>query len=176
VVRELFRIQLLICASPAYLAEHGTPTKREQLERHQLTGARHPNTGRISPWEFQDKGELRFADLPAGFTSNDAEAETQAVVDGLGIGQLDSISAADYIRRGALVPLMLDQLNERYGVYMYYAQRTELPSRVRAFIDFVMAQTGSAAACRLTAEELKTLHRQGQHAAATDRSARLRDG
>jgi len=30
---------------------------------------------------------------------------------------------------------------------LYYAQRTEMPSRVRAFIDFVMAQTGSAAAC-----------------------------
>lgn len=172
VVRELFRIQLLICASPAYLAEYGVPTKREQLEQHQLTGARHPNTGRISPWEFQDKGELRFGDLPAGFTSNDPEAETQAVLDGLGIGQLDSISAAGHLRSGALVPLMLDQLNERYGVYMYYAQRTEMPSRVRAFIDFVMAQTGSASACRLTAEELKTLHRRGMRALAPGKSAR----
>jgi DNA-binding transcriptional LysR family regulator len=172
VVRELFRIQLLICASPAYLAEHGVPTKRAQLERHQLTGARHPNTGRISPWEFQDHGELRFADLPAGFTSNDAEAETQAVVDGLGIGQLDSISAAGHLRSGALVPLMLDQLNERYGVYMYYAQRTEMPSRVRAFIDFVMAQTGGATACRLTIDELKSLHRRGLRAVAPGKPAR----
>ena len=98
VVRELFRIQLVICASPAYLAEHGVPLQREDLDKHQLTGARHPNTGRISPWEFQQDGELRFGELAAGFTSNDAEAETQAVVDGLGVGQLDSITVARHLR------------------------------------------------------------------------------
>ena len=172
VVRELFRIQLLICASPAYLAEHGVPSQREQLEGHLFTGSRHPNTGRISPWEFLHEGELRFGDLPAGFTSNDPEAETQAVIAGLGMGQIDSISAARHLRSGALVPLMLDQLNERYGVYMYYAQRTEIPSRVRKFIDFVMAQTGDAAACRLTEEELKTLHRRGLRAATPSKPAR----
>ena len=172
VVRELFRIQLIICASPSYLAVHAVPSRREHLDTHQLTGARHPNTGRISPWEFQHEGELRFGDLPAAFTSNDTAAETQAVVAGLGVGQLDSISAASYLRSGALVPLMLDQLNERYGVYMYYAQRTEIPSRVRKFIDFVMAQTGEASACRLTEEELKTLHRRGLLAAAPGKSAR----
>lgn len=161
VVRELFRIQLIVCASPAYLSEHGVPSRREQLEAHQLTGARHPNTGRISPWEFQHDGELRFGELPAGFTSNDTEAETAAVVAGLGIGQLDSISAARPLRSGELVPLMLDQLNERYGVYMYYAQRTEIPSRARKFIDFVMANTGDAGACRLGESELKTLNRRG---------------
>jgi DNA-binding transcriptional LysR family regulator len=161
VVRELFRIQMIICASPKYLAEHGAPLRREDLDGHQLTGARHPNTGRISPWEFQQAGELRFGDLPAGFTSNDTEAETHAVVAGLGVGQLDSISASHHLRSGALVPLMLDQVNERYGVYMYYAQRTEIPSRVRKFIDFVMANTGDAAACRLTETELKNLHRRG---------------
>jgi DNA-binding transcriptional LysR family regulator len=172
VVRELFRIQLLICASPAYLAEHGVPTQRAQLDQHQLTGARQPNTGRISPWEFQEHGELRFADLPAGFTSNDPEAETQAVLEGLGIGQLDSISTAGHLRSGALVPLMLDQLNERYGVYLYYAQRTEMPSRVRTFIDFVLAQTGRATACRLGVEELKILHRQGLRAAQPGKPSR----
>jgi hypothetical protein len=74
-------------------------------------------------------------------------------------------STAGHLRSGALVPLMLDQLNERYGVYLYYAQRTEMPSRVRTFIDFVLAQTGRATACRLGVEELKILHRQGLRAA-----------
>jgi len=172
VVRELFRIQLIICANPAYLVEHGVPTRREHLDTHQLTGARHPNTGRISPWEFQHEGELRFGDLPAGFTTNDTEAETQAVVNGLGVGQLDSISTASHLRSGALVPLMLDQVNERYGVFMYYAQRNEIPSRVRKFIDFVMANTGEAAACRLGESELKTLHRRGLRAVAEDKRNR----
>jgi DNA-binding transcriptional LysR family regulator len=165
VVRELFRIQLIICASPTYLAEHGVPLQREDLEKHQVTGSRQPNTGRISPWEFQQDGELRFGDLVAGFTSNDAEAETQAVVAGLGVGQLDSITAAHHLRSEALVPLMLEHFNERYGVYMYYPQRTEIPSRVRTFIDFVMAQSGDVAACRLSDEELRVLNRRGVRAA-----------
>jgi len=48
-----------------------------------------------------------------------------------------------------------------------------MPSRVRAFIDFVMAQTGGATACRLSGEELRTLHRRGLRVAAPDKSARL---
>ncbi|MEW5303267.1 MAG: hypothetical protein WDW36_005974 [Sanguina aurantia] len=172
VVRELFRIQLIICASPAYLAEHGVPLRREDLDKHQVTGARQPNTGRISPWEFQQDGELRFGHLPAGFTSNDAEAETQAVVAGLGVGQLDSITAARHLRSEALVPLMLEHFNERYGVYMYYAQRTEIPSRVRTFIDFVMARAGDVEGLRLSDEELRTLHRRGLRTAVQARQPR----
>lgn len=161
VVRELFRIQLIICASPAYLAEYGVPGGREALEGHQATGSRHPNTGRILPWEFLHDGELHFGEVPAGFVSNEGEAETEAVVAGLGIGQLDSIAAAKHLRSGALVPLMLDHLNERYGVYMYYAQRTEIPSRVRKFIDFVMSRSDDSRSCRLATDELQRLHRSG---------------
>lgn len=165
VVRELFRIQLIICASPQYLAEHGVPTSREALERHQATGSRHPNTGRILPWEFIHDGELQFSDVPAGFVSNEGEAETEAVVAGLGIGQLDSIAAARHLRSGALVPLMLEHINERYGVYMYYPQHSEIPSRVRKFIDFVMTRRDDVSTCRLTRAELLTLHQKGLHTA-----------
>lgn len=161
VVRELFRFQMIICASPAYLAAHGEPRQVDALEHHQATGSRHPNTGRLSPWEFVRDGELRFAEVPAGFVSNDAIAETLAVVAGMGIGQLDSISAGHYLRSGALVPILREHINERYGVYLYYPQRSEMPSRVRKFIDFVLAWPAGSHACRLSEAELEQAYAKG---------------
>lgn len=60
----------------------------------------------------------------------------QALLAGLGIGQVDSINAAAPTREGLLVPLFAGAISERMGLYLYYAQRTDMPVRGRRFADF----------------------------------------
>jgi DNA-binding transcriptional LysR family regulator len=45
VSRRLFQIQLLVCASPAYLEDHSTPTRIDDLSNHRCIGYRQPGTG-----------------------------------------------------------------------------------------------------------------------------------
>lgn len=155
VVRELFRIQMIPCASPEYLMRHGMPATRAMLADHACTAARHANTGRVTPWEFQDGDEVVFENIRPAFCTNDAETELEAVLAGMGVGLIDSIIAAPYLRGGKLVPLLCDSASERYGVFLYHAPRLDMPRRVRQFIDFALATLRGSREYRLEAGEMQ---------------------
>ena len=53
VARRLLSLQLIVCASPAYIARHGAPTCIADLAQHRCSGFRHAATGKPMPWEFQ---------------------------------------------------------------------------------------------------------------------------
>lgn len=155
VVRELFRMQLLTLASPAYLARHGVPRTPDALAGHACTGSRQPNSGRLEPWEFRDGDGVMFRDVPSRFVTNDIEAELQAVIDGWGIGQLDSVIASAPVRAGALKVLMPERISERFGVYLYFPRLAAQPRRVRVLIDALVAGLQGGRDFRLSASALK---------------------
>ena len=155
VSRRLFSIQLVLCASPGYLAANGVPDRLSDLARHRCVGYRQPGTGRAFPWEFQIKGETVSQSVPVVLCCSDPEAEMQAVRLGMGMGQIDSINAAAPIRSGELVPLLIRHVSDRIGLYLYYAQRTDMPRRVRRFIDFAVERLKGGEGFHLTAAELK---------------------
>ncbi|RYY95514.1 MAG: LysR family transcriptional regulator [Comamonadaceae bacterium] len=160
VARRLFAIQQIVCAAPAYLAAHGVPRRLAQLPNHRCTGYRQPGTGRPVPWEFDVKGEIVFQAMQPVLCCSDPDAEMQAVAAGMGIGQIDSINAAAPIRAGQLVPLLPGHVTERMGFYIWYAQRKNLPGRVRKFIDHAVEQLKDSDAFRLPQPELRALARQ----------------
>jgi DNA-binding transcriptional LysR family regulator len=157
VTRRLFPVQLIVCASPGYLAAHGAPQQPEDLARHRCIGYRQPGTGRSFPWEFYINGETVLQTVPAVLCASDPQAEMQAALMGMGIGQIDSINAAIPIRAGQLVPLLVNHVSDRMGLYLYYAQRTDMPGRVRRFIDFVVERLKGGQQFTLAPAELISL-------------------
>ncbi|MFM0738756.1 LysR family transcriptional regulator [Paraburkholderia xenovorans] len=140
IARRLLPIQLIVCASPAYIERHGAPQSIEELDAHHCTGYRRANTGKQAPWEFLIGDEIVYRDVAATLCTNDTDAETQAVLAGLAVGQLGSFSATAHVRRGQLVPLLVEHVTQREAIYIYYRHRTEQPLRVRTFIDFMVAR------------------------------------
>lgn len=140
IARRLLPIQLIVCASPAYIERHGAPRTIEELDAHRCTGYRRANTGKQAPWEFLIGEEIVYRDIATTLCVNDTDAETQAVLAGLAIGQLGSFSATVPIRRGQLVPLLVQHVTQREAIYIYYRHRTEQPLRVRTFIDFMIGR------------------------------------
>ena len=138
IARRLLPIQLIVCASPAYIERHGMPQAVDDLDMHRCTGYRRANTGKQAPWEFLIDDEIVYRDIAAMLCANDIDAETEAVLAGLAIGQLGSFSAVSHIRSGRLVPLLTQHLTQRESIYIYYRHRTEQPLRVRTFIDFMV--------------------------------------
>jgi DNA-binding transcriptional LysR family regulator len=141
VARRVGDIVLKICAAPSYLARHGRPSNADDLARHRCTGYRQANTGRVVPWELRGEEGTVYLDLPCVASFNTTESEAAAVVSGIGIGQLAGYLAADDLAAGRLVHLLpeLDTCNA--GIYMYYPQRTRMPSRVRLFVDYAFEAT-----------------------------------
>ena len=134
--RRIGELALLVCAAPAYLARHGAPQSVDELPSHRCTGFRQPNTGRLVPWELHVEGGTIYKDIPAVTSFNTAEAEAEAVLAGMAIGQLAGYMAAEHIADGTLVHLLPSTTVTSGAIYMYYQQRTQMPQRVRQFIDF----------------------------------------
>ncbi|MCW5666078.1 MAG: LysR family transcriptional regulator [Piscinibacter sp.] len=136
--RRLFSVEQRLCASPAYLSRHGRPADVAALARHRCTGFRLATTGRLAPCQLLVDGEMRRIDLPVVFCANDSEVELDAVLAGVGIGLIDGLTGADEVRSGRLVPLLEAHPGPEVGFHLYFAQRRNLPRRVRTFIDFIV--------------------------------------
>lgn len=157
--RSLFPIQLIVCASPAYLEQHGAPAKIEDLARHRCSVFRHPVTGKVAPWYLAVNGEVQRVHMTPALSTNDTELEMQAVLAGQVVGQVANFSAASHIRSGRLVPLLLDHVSDRIALYVYYGSRASQPRRVRAFVDLALARLLDNPSYVLTAKELETAAR-----------------
>ncbi|OON63266.1 transcriptional regulator [Massilia sp. KIM] len=136
VARKLADIVLKICAAPDYLERHGAPRDADELLRHRCTGYRQANTGRLMPWELKGDGGTVYLDVPCVASFNTTESEVAAVRNGLGIGQLAHYMVDEDLAAGRLVHLLPRLDTRNAAIYMYYAQRTRIASRVRLFIDY----------------------------------------
>lgn len=138
--RKLGEIVSVICASPKYIAEHGSPSKIDDLQKHRCTAFLHPQTGKELPWEIMIKDELNYIHVPSVARFNNIEAEIEAIKFGMGVGQLSEYLIKKELESGELIQILPEGRVPRLGIYMYYAERTKIPLRVRAFIDFCMSK------------------------------------
>lgn len=138
--RQLFPIQMIVCAAPRYLDLHGTPSTLDELTAHRCSVFRHSVTGKVAPWYLSVDGKLEHRQMSPAFATNDSELELQAVLAGQVIGQLANFSAASHIRAGRLVPVLIEHMSTHIGLHLYYGNRTAQPKRVRAFLDLAFAR------------------------------------
>jgi DNA-binding transcriptional LysR family regulator len=54
------------------------------------------------------------------------------------IGQLDSFSAAQHIRTGRLVPILLQRMSDHIGLHIYYGSRAAQLKRVRPLLPLAL--------------------------------------
>ncbi len=140
IARQLFPMQLLLCASPEYAAKHGLPRSVEQLSEHRCINYRLAS-GRIRDWEFKVDGQPKKY-TPSGRSSfNDAELVLGAVLEGQGIAQLAGYQICDPIGERRLVTCLSQYAPDDRGHYLCYQSRRHLPARVRVFIDYMTTHT-----------------------------------
>ncbi|MGJ7511496.1 LysR family transcriptional regulator [Variovorax sp. GT1P44] len=154
IARNLFPVQLVVCASVAYVERHGAPRTIEELASHRCSMFRHPGTGRVLPWTLKLGDEVVSRELPPALSTNDTELEVDAVMSGHVIGLLSGLSVAAHIRAGRLLPLLVKHATKHLGVHVYYGSRTSQPARVRGFIDLAVARLADADRFVLSSKEL----------------------
>ncbi|MGN6090902.1 MAG: LysR family transcriptional regulator [Luteibacter jiangsuensis] len=138
VARQVVPMQMFVCATPGYLRDHGAIDSIEALAAHHGIHYR-AGSGRIDEWEFKVDGRLRKALPPAMEVFNDTDLVLQAVLDGRGLGQLAGYQVSEYLRSGRLVACLPQYAPDDRGHYVCYQSRRQLPSRIRVFIDFMIA-------------------------------------
>lgn len=142
IARRLFPLQLVICASPAYLQRHGAPESIAALASHRCSAFRHPATGKVVPWHVKLGDQAVDQPVVPALCSNDELFELQAVLAGKVLGQLAGVTAAPFIRDGRLVPVLTQHMPDYGHYFVYFGSRTSQPARARAFIDLAVMRLG----------------------------------
>ncbi|AXV84006.1 LysR family transcriptional regulator [Ralstonia solanacearum] len=141
VSRPIFRLNLVVVASPDYLARHGIPQVPAELRLHRLITRRFLG-GRLAPWGFREEdGSITTFDPAdsAVLTLSAPEAVVQAACDGVGVAQVGVHLAWEHLRSGALkVVLHRYHLPGDYEMVMQYPHRALVAPRVQATRDYLL--------------------------------------
>ena len=124
----------VVCGSPAYFAERGTPKRPNELSKHDCITF----NGLTSPeaWIFPSgKGNISVA-VHSRLIVNTAEAAIDAAIAGLGITRVLSYQVADAMRTGALVLALRDFEPPPVPVSLVHAGQGRLALKLRAILDF----------------------------------------
>lgn len=135
VSRRLAQNRRVICAAPDYLRRAGVPSSPEEVERHNcLTLSTVPLW---NEWHYGPPGDETIVRASGDFESNSADAIYHAALAGLGIARLPTYLVAADLRAGRPVHLLPDLVDEATSIVAVYAERRNLPLKIRAFIDHV---------------------------------------
>lgn len=108
VVREVARMRLLVCATPAYWARHGMPERPRDLARHAAFLVRTPKGVLLDYWRYRRGTEEEAVKLSGWLVSDHRDLALEAVLAGEGIGRFADLSVQHLLRDGWLVPALLD--------------------------------------------------------------------
>ncbi len=136
VARRVGTVHEVVCASPDYLAAHGTPLHPDDLVRHQAVGFFAPHHDIDYPFAFMIDGKTCNIEAGGWLKVNASRNYVAAAVQGHGLIQIPRLGVVDELRSGALVQVLADWPAPPIPVHLLLPSRRP-PPRVRAFVDWV---------------------------------------
>lgn len=131
VATQIGRIRSVVCASPAYLNEHGVPRSPDDLSGHAcvtFTGA-----GETDSWKFRADPPVR---VHSRLAVNTAESAIEGAIAGVGLTRVLSYQVADAVEAGKLVVVLKKFEPDPSPISLIYVQERRLTAKLRAFLDF----------------------------------------
>lgn len=131
VATQIGRIRSVVCASPAYLNEHGVPRSPDDLSGHAcvtFTGVGEPDS-----WKFRADSPVR---VHSRLAVNTAESAIEGAIAGVGLTRVLSYQVADAVEAGKLVVVLKKFEPEPSPISLIYVQERRLTAKLRAFLDF----------------------------------------
>ncbi len=133
VARKIAPDNRFICASPAYLEKHGTPTSLSDLDLHNCLSA-----GAQDTWRLEGPEGQRHLRTNGNIRSNSGELIREALRSGLGIGLRSTWDVGEELKSGELkVVLPQYRGSSNVAIYAVYPCREFMPAKVNVLIEFL---------------------------------------
>ncbi|MCP8632993.1 LysR family transcriptional regulator [Pseudomonas mosselii] len=141
VARRLEDAELVVVATPGYLARAGTPQALEDLAGHECIQFELPSSGRRPPWSFCRDGLLVELETQGALTClGDFLATTTLVRHGGGLMQAYRFTVQEALDSGELVEVLAEHGGTSRPFMLVYPQARHMPLKVRVFIDFLVGE------------------------------------
>lgn len=144
VAKRIGAFEWITCASPDYLARHGTPQTLEDLANHQAVGYLSSRTGRSLEWQYVVNGESRNVTMSERLVINDTDAYVTSAVEGLGMIRAGSYMVRQQLESGKLRRVLANYSAPSAPLSVIYPRNRHLSPTVRSFVDWVAGVVGEA--------------------------------
>ena len=137
VARRVAPMYGAVVASPAYLAQHGTPQTLADLARHEvlLEGA--------TTWRLHDGRREHSVSVHGRFQSDSGEATLRAVLAGVGIASLPTFLVGEHLASGSLAALLPQYRIPEFGLYVVRPPpATHTPRTVQVLTEILVEKFG----------------------------------
>lgn len=147
--RHLGTQHVVIGASPAYLARHGTPASLDDLADH--VGIAYSCGGNVAPWwgalgalgaagGDERDGAVKPVPIRSQISMDDIQAIAAAAIDGYGLAWLPCWLLTRFAQSGALVPVLDSYRVRSQEIYAVWPKERHLRAKTRVAIDALKAR------------------------------------
>ena len=137
VSRQLATTRMIACASPQYLAQHGTPAHPDELAQHEVIS--YSYFAARDEWTFTAPHETPVVvHTHARIHANNGDTCRAVALEHQGIILQPDFIVADDLRRGDLVELLPTWRTMTLGIHAVYPSRKHLPIKTRRLVDFLV--------------------------------------
>ena len=136
IMKKLANNGRAIVAAPDYLEQHGEPQKPDDLMNHNCLLLRFPGSQQFQ-WTLEGKDGPVTLSVSGNLDSDNGEAITEWCRGGAGLALKSMWEVGEDLREGRLKVVMPDWKPIGHAIYAIYPHSRLMPTRVRAFIDFL---------------------------------------
>ena len=131
VAKKLATRHLTVCASPAYIDQHGAPDTLEELKSHALL------VGSQSHWRFISDNRLQSLAVKGRVRYNSGNALRSAALAGLGLTQLPGFYVRTDLAKGNLVEVLADYKDKQDAIWAVFPSNRIVAPKIRLLVDFL---------------------------------------
>jgi len=145
IARKLEDAELVLVAAPSYIARAGKPDVLSALTAHDCVNFVLPSTGQSVPWLFRHDGRDIELSPPASFRCTDDYLGMVTLArHGAGLLQTYRYIVEEDLAQGRLRELLPEAGGRSRPFSLIYPNRHRTALRVRALIDFLVAELAGA--------------------------------
>ena len=141
--RKLAEDKRILCASPDYLARHGTPESPDDLIDHQLLIFMDGPPRELSTHNDKPSGTFPPPGTKSRVVCDDGTSMRVATEAGVGISMNSYWSVHREMHDRSLVRVLPDyEVEDQSAIWLVYPKSNVLTAKVRVFIDFLLEKIG----------------------------------
>ncbi|MFH7828121.1 LysR family transcriptional regulator [Kluyvera chengduensis] len=136
--KALMPVSHVICATPTYLRQHGTPDTPQALREHCCISL--GETPADSRWKFRLGDKSETIQTHGRYAANHTGVRLDAVKNHLGIGSLPLFTAREALANGEIVQVLpaWEFISDYSGdLWLLWTRNQHMPARMRAMIDYL---------------------------------------
>lgn len=143
IARKICDVYRIVCASPAYLAKHGTPRVPADLARHDCLFISHVPSLRF--WPFRQGRDVTHVEISSAVRADNADSLLTLALAGGGILRTADYVVGAEIATGRLVPILMEHQHfEPIPMSAVHPPGRHRAPKVGAMLEFLVARFGHA--------------------------------